>query len=192
MQAIAPVASRRPVHMILSGAASGRLHLVVQPVQLDGETTPDLARGFSVEATPAELDRDLPALFATSWVPAHVGLQKAIDQVAAAAGKARDETLRSAKGKPGKPQGKAAATEDGQTELVTAVETSPPAEEPGEVGAAAAPAPPSDPATERPRVAVRSARPAAKKPDAPAPQPEPPVVHAGVAPPADAVSALFD
>ncbi|MDB4952240.1 MAG: hypothetical protein JWM27_4889 [Gemmatimonadetes bacterium] len=193
MQAIAPVASRRPVHMILSGAANGRLHLVVQPVQLEGESSPELARGFSVEATPAELDRDLPALFASRWVPAHVGLQKAIDQVASAAGKARDDTLRSAKDKPGKAKGKPGAAVDGQTELVTAAEPSPsltpaPAQTQDSAAPIAAPAP--EDAAEKP--SARPGRAAARKPDAPAPQPHAAVVHTPVVPSADAVSALFN
>ncbi|HET6229665.1 MAG TPA: PRTRC system protein E [Longimicrobiaceae bacterium] len=191
MQAIAPVASRRPVHMILSGAANGRLHLVVQPVQLEGESSPELSRGFSVEATPAELDRDLPALFASRWVPAHVGLQKAIDQVASAAGKARDDTLRGAKDKPGKAKGKPGAADQGQTELATAEDPSAPAPEPAEApDAAAAPGVAPDAAAEKPAVAARAARSGAKKPDAPAPDVR--VVHTTVTPPVDAVSALFN
>lgn len=110
MQALAPVARRRPVHVIVSGAPGDLLSLVVQPLSMGGEETPELARGFSATATPEELDRDLPGMVAAGWVPAHQSLQSVVDQAAAHAAAAREETLRKQAGKTGKGKKDAPAT----------------------------------------------------------------------------------
>jgi PRTRC genetic system protein E len=143
MQALAPIATRRPVHIIVSAAAEGALHVVCQPLRVGNDEDPELGRGFSVEAMPAELDADLSAHVARSWVPAHQSLQSVLDQVAAHAEQARQATLRKQKEGKGKKEG-AAGAGSAQTTLAP-----PPAD-------AAAPAPAPDPAP-------------APAPDAPAP-----------------------
>lgn len=182
MQAVAPIAARRPVHIIVSrGAADGALHVVCQPLRTGNDEDPEIARGFSVEGTPAELDADLPGHVAKTWVPAHQSLQSVLDQVAAHAEQARQATLRKQKegnGK-GKKDGGAAAT-GAQTTL-----TPPPAD-------AAAPAEPTPApaATAEPEAAAQGEPAQAPEAPAAAAPAEPPAATAAA--PGDGISNLFD
>lgn len=183
MQALAPIADRRPVHIIVSkGAAEGALHVVCQPLRTGNEEDPEIARGFSVEGTPAELDADLSGHVAKTWVPAHQSLQSVLDQVAAHAEQARQATLRKQKegnGKGKKDTGAAAA--GAQTTL-----TPPPADAaaPGEPTPAPAVAPATEPA------AQAEPAPAPEAPAAPTPAEVPATAAAPVA--GDGISNLFD
>jgi len=164
MQALAPIATRRPVHLIVSGAANGLVHVICQPLQMGADEDPEIARGFAVDASPEELDRDLPRLITEGWVPAHKGLQSVLDQVAAAAAQAREATLRKEKDKgKGKANGTRDATGGAQTTLA------PP---PAEAGPAAAePTASAVPAAAEPTVPVpaeTAAAPANAEPPAPA------------------------
>lgn len=109
MQALAPIATRRPVHIIISASITqpGLLHVVCQPVRvLDGENG-ELARGYSVEASPQQLDAQLGNIMASRWVPAHTGLQQVIDEAAAAAEAARQTVIEKPKTSKGGKAGKA-------------------------------------------------------------------------------------
>jgi PRTRC genetic system protein E len=181
MQALAPIATRRPVHIIVTGAAEGALHVVCQPLRVGNDEDPEIGRGFSVEATPAELDADLPGHVARSWVPAHQSLQSVFDQVAAHAEQARHATLRKQKEGKGKKES-AAGAGSAQTTLAP-----PPAD-------AATPAPASDAAVTAPSpAAAPEAETAAptSTPAAPAqpasPEPAPTAAAAG-----DGISSFFD
>lgn len=182
MQALAPIADRRPVHIIVSkGAADGALHVVCQPLRTGNDEDPEIARGFSVEGTPAELDTDLPGHVAKTWVPAHQSLQSVLDQIAAHAEQARQATLRKQKEGNGKAKkdGGAAAT-GAQTTL-----TPPPAD--AAAPAEPTPAPAAAPAPE----ATAQAEPApASEAPAAAAAAEPPAATAAA--PADGISNLFD
>ena len=182
MQALAPIAARRPVHIIVSnGAADGALHVVCQPLRTGNDEDPEIARGFSVEGTPAELDGDLPGHVAKTWVPAHQSLQSVLDQVAAHAEQARQATLRKQKegnGKAKKDGGAAAA--GAQTTL-----TPPPAD-------AAAPAEPTPAPAAAPAPEAAAQPEPAPAPEAPAePAPAEPAAAASAAP-GDGISNLFD
>lgn len=181
IQALAPIAARRPVHIIVSnGAADGALHVVCQPLRTGNDEDPEIARGFSVEGTPAELDTDLPGHVAKTWVPAHQSLQSVLDQVAAHAEQARQATLRKQKegnGKAKKDGGAAAA--GAQTTL-----TPPPADAAPPAAATPAPAAAAPEPAAQPEPA-----PAPEAPAAPAPA-EPPA--AAAASPGDGISNLFD
>ena len=182
MQALAPIAARRPVHIIVSnGAADGALHVVCQPLRTGNDEDPEIARGFSVEGTPAELDGDLPGHVAKTWVPAHQSLQSVLDQVAAHAEQARQATLRKQKegnGKAKKDGGAAAA--GAQTTL-----TPPPAD-------AAAPAEPTPAPAAAPAPEAAAQAEPAPAPEAPAePAPAEPAAAASAAP-GDGISNLFD
>lgn len=141
MQALAPIATRRPVHIIVSAATEGALHVVCQPLRVGNDEDPELGRGFSVEATPAELDADLPAHVARSWVPAHQSLQSVLDQVAAHAEQARQATLRKQKEGKGKKEGAAGAGSAQTTLAPPPADAAAPAPDPAPAPAADAPAP---------------------------------------------------
>lgn len=182
MQALAPIAARRPVHIIVSkGAADGALHVVCQPLRTGNDEDPEIARGFSVEGTPAELDTDLPGHVAKTWVPAHQSLQTVLDQVAAHAEQARQATLRKQKEGNGKGKKDVAAAAGAQTTL-----TPPPADAAGPTAPAPAPTAAAGP---------ESTAPAPEAPAAPAPA-EParaePLPAAAVTAPGDGISNLFD
>jgi PRTRC genetic system protein E len=173
MQALAPIAARRPVHIIVSEGAEGALHVVCQPLRVGTDEDPEIARGFSAEAAPAELDADLPGLVARTWVPAHQSLQSVMDQVAAQAEQARQATLRKQKEKDGKGKkegGAAAAT--AQTTL----------------------APPPAAAAEAPAAAPAPAAGADGAGTGAAPIAAPPVAEPAPAEtaPADGISSLFE
>ena len=173
MQALAPIAARRPVHLIVSkGAADGVLHIVCQPLRVGNEEDPEIARGFSVEDTPAELDASLPGHVANIWVPAHQSLQSVLDQVAAHAEQARQATLHKQKegGKGKKDAGAGAAS--AQTTLAP-----PPADAAAPSPALAAPAP-------EPAIQAAETTPA---PDSPPGEPAPAAAASG-----DGISSLFD
>lgn len=178
MQALAPIASRRPVHLIVSGAEDGDLHVVCQPIRASNDEEPELAQGFTVTASPAELDQDLPGLVANTWVPARESLQRVLDQVAAAAEQKRQAVMK----KP--PKGGRAT--DGPAPASAQITLDPPPAGPNACGPAV---PASDDAAAedaaQPRQPVDPpARPAT---------PEPVLVAAGAAPPAvDEISAMFD
>lgn len=182
MQALASIADRRPVHIIVSkGAADGALLVVCQPLRTGTDEDPEIGRGFSVEGTPAELDTDLPGHVAKTWVPAHQSLQSVLDQVAAHAEQARQATLR--KQKEGNGKGKkdgGAAAAGAQTTLA------PPPADPA-APAARTPSPAAAPAPE----AATQAEPT-PAPEAPAAtaQTEPPA--AAAATPGDGIDNLFD
>src|SRR4051812_23888756 len=89
MQAIAPLVKRRPVQIIVSDGTDGALHVVFQPIRVDDKEDAEIARGFSVEAAPEELDADLPHHVAEHWVPARMGLQSMLDQIKNAAEQTR-------------------------------------------------------------------------------------------------------
>ncbi|HEX6369858.1 MAG TPA: PRTRC system protein E [Longimicrobium sp.] len=179
MQALAPIADRRPVHLIVSkGAAEGALHVVCQPLRVGNDEDPEIGRGFSVEGTPAELDADLPGHVARTWVPAHQSLQSVLDQVAAHAEQVRQATLR--KQKEGNGKGK----KDGGAVAAGAQTTLAPP-----------PADPAAPAEATPLPAPAPAPEAATQAE-PAPAPEAPAAPAQAEPagaaPGDAISNLFD
>lgn len=184
MQALAPIAARRPVHIIVTGAAEGVLHVVCQPLRVGNDEDPEIGRGFSVEATPAELDADLPGHVARSWVPAHQSLQSVFDQVAAHAEQARQATLRKQKEGKGKKEG-AAGAGSAQTTLAPppADAAAPP---PTADAAAPAPSPAAAPETEAPATPTPTPAPAAPAEPAPA---EPALAAAA---PGDGISAFFD
>jgi PRTRC genetic system protein E len=119
MQAIAPIARRRPVHIIVSGADGEALRVVIQPVRTDDKEDPEVASGFVVEAAPAELDTDLPRHVAEQWVPARLGLQSVLDQIKGAAERTRQTTVAKAKDAKGKKPG-GAGDSGGQTAILTA------------------------------------------------------------------------
>ncbi|HEX2203489.1 MAG TPA: hypothetical protein VHG91_09340, partial [Longimicrobium sp.] len=140
MQALAPIAARRPVHLIVTeGEAEGTLHVVCQPLRVGNDEDPELGRGFSVEDTPAQLDAALPGHVATSWVPARQSLQSVFDQIAAHTAETRQAALRKEKDKgKGKKDGGAGAA-SAQTLLA------PPPADAAASGTAPAPAPVSAP-----------------------------------------------
>lgn len=178
MQALAPIAARRPVHIIVSaGAAEGALHVVCQPLQAGKDEDPEIARGFSVEDTPAELDASLPGHVATIWVPAHQGLQNVLDQIAAHAEQAKQAALRKQKETGGKgKRDKDAGAADGGAQTTLAP---PPAESAAPSAAVAAPAP-------RPAAEAAASPPPATATVAPA---EPALAAAAAG---DGISSLFD
>jgi PRTRC genetic system protein E len=183
MQALAPIAARRPVHLIVSkGATEGTLHVVCQPLRVGNDEDPEIGRGFSVEATPAELDADLPGHVAKSWVPAHQSLQSVLDQVAAQAEQARQATLRKQK-EGGKAKKDGAAAPGAQTTL-----TPPPAAAVTPAAtAAAAPESATATATGAEAAATETSPPASPADAAPAE-----TVAAAAAAPGDGISSLFD
>lgn len=147
MQAIAPIARRRPVHIIVSGADDEALRVVIQPVRTDDKEDPEVASGFVVVASPAELDTDLPRHVAEQWVPARLGLQSILDQVKGAAERTRQTTVAKAKDPKGKKTG-GAGDSGGQTAILTAGAAEPLAL-PSSTGTAAQPASsPASPADE--------------------------------------------
>lgn len=178
MQALAPIASRRPVHLIVSAAEDGDLHVVCQPVRTSDDEEPELAQGFTVTASPAELDQDLPALVANTWVPAHESLQRVLDQVAAAAEQKRQSVMQ-------KPPKGGRATDAPAPASAQITLDPPPAGPPA--SSPAVPAPddgPGDQAAQAGPPADTAAPPATR---------EPVLVAAGAAPPAgDEISAMFD
>ena len=138
MQAIAPIARRRPVHIIVSAADDEALRVVIQPVRTDDKEDPEVASGFVVEAAPAELDTDLPRHVAEQWVPARMGLQSVLDQIKGAAERTRQTTVARAKDPKGKKTG-GAGDSGGQTAILTAGAAEPLAL-PSSTGTAAQPA----------------------------------------------------
>jgi PRTRC genetic system protein E len=119
MQALAPIVTRRPVHIIASPGAEGAIHLVIQPLRVDDTEDAEIGAGFAVEAPPAELDADLPRHIGEFWVPAQKGLQSVLDQVRAAAEATRTTTVAKAKdGKSGGKKGAVAPASGGQTSLL--------------------------------------------------------------------------
>ena len=177
MQALAPIAVRRPVHVIITGGeAEGALHVVCQPLRVSDDEDPEIAHGFAVEGTPAELDADLAGHVARSWVPAHQSLQSVLDQVAAQAEQARQATLRKQKEKEGKGK------KDGGAAAPSAQTTLAP---PAETAASAAPdaAAPAASAREATTAEAPAADAAADSPAEPAPV---------AAPASDGISSLFD
>lgn len=143
--ALAPIAGRRPVHLIISGSTDGRLRVLVQPVRMDDGEPPEMGAGFTVEELPAVLDQEMAQTLTTSWVPAHKGLQTVLDEITATTQRAKEETQRKAAGK----KGSTAAT------AATGAAARPPAAitTPAAAAAAAAPAAPAAP----PLVAVEPA-----------------------------------
>lgn len=133
MQALAPIAARRPVHIIVSPSTEqpGFLHLVCQPARNSDDEEAELTAGFSADASPEDLDAQLPGIMTSTWVPAHRSLQQILDQVAKGAEAARLTVIDKQKtgGKGGK--GGKAASGGGQTTLIA----------PASGDAAAAPAP---------------------------------------------------
>lgn len=186
MQAIAPVVKRRPVQIIVSDGTNGALHVVFQPIRVDDKEDTEVARGFSIEASPEELDADLPQHLAEHWVPARMGLQSVVDQIKNAAEQTRQATVAKAKegkGGGGKKSG-APADSGAQTTIL-----SPPA-----AGTPPQPASPAEPAggsNEVPTTAEPATDPAAGTAPAAVPAGEEPVpAHdAASAPPVAAAAA---
>ncbi|MBB4635957.1 PRTRC system protein E [Longimicrobium terrae] len=178
MQALAPITTRRPVHLIVSAAEDGDLHVVCQPVRASNDEEPELAQGFTVTASPAELDQDLPGLVANTWVPARESLQRVLDQVAAAAEQKRQAVMK----KP--PKGGRAT--DAPSPASAQISLDPPPAGPP-ASSPRVPAP-SDAAAEE---GDQPAQPADTA--APPATPEPVLVAAGApAPAGDEISAMFD
>jgi PRTRC genetic system protein E len=162
MQALAPIVSNRPVHIILSPSPDdpNKLHVVCQPARVSDDEDAALAQGFHVDASPAELDAQLPGIISSTWAPAHLNLQQTLNALAKNAEAARVAALDKQKGggKAGKA-GKAAAG-SGQTSLLAAPSeaSTAPAQLalPGPPQSAATPEPAPRAATE-PRVATKEA-----------------------------------
>jgi PRTRC genetic system protein E len=203
MQAIAPVVKRRPVQIIVSDGTNGALHVVFQPIRVDDKEDGEVARGFSIEASPEELDADLPQHLAEHWVPARMGLQSVVDQIKNAAEQTRQATVAKAKegkGGGGKKSG-APADAGAQTTILSppAAGTPPqpashavPTGGADEVPAAAEPA--TDPAVDAAPASVPAVEEPVPAPDAAS---TPPVASATASEPvpsaaADGVSDLFE
>lgn len=184
LQALAPIAARRPVHIIVSGTET-MLHVVLQPVQLDAKEGADIARGFSVDATPAELDADLPGLISERWVPAHRGLQTVIDQVTAVTESARQSTVRQHRDRGKSTSRSAGAAAAPGTPAVEGTAASPPQIE-MDSGATGHPAHEAEPVPTVDLPVPVDARASDEAPHTPV---ETPV---SVQPAADVVSGLFD
>jgi PRTRC genetic system protein E len=181
MQAIAPIARRRPVHIIVSGASDEALRVVIQPVRTDDKEDPEVANGFFVEAPPAELDTDLPRHVAEQWVPARLGLQSVLDQVKGAAERTRQTTVTKAKEAKGKKTG-GAGDSGAQTAILTAGAAEPLAL-PSSTGTAAQPASSAAaPADDAEASAEAAAAVTSDSPPAPASETEPTVESTVVEP----------
>jgi len=182
MTAIAPIARKRPVHIIVSGGPGDSLTVVVMPKQMDPKEDPTIARGFTVAETPEVLDRELGPEMARSFVPSHQRLQSVLEQAASANEAARQATLRKG-AKPGAAKAPAPAAPQITFEP-------PPAAAADEPVAAAAPAgataPPASP-EESPPGPAESAEGDGESGGTAAVTTE-----AAAAPVADAVSNLFD
>lgn len=143
MQAVAPIAARRPVHIIVSSSTEqpGFLHIVCQPVRNSDDEAAELTAGFSADASPEDLDAQLPGIMTSTWVPAHRSLQQILDQVAKGAEAARLAVIDKQKsgGKGGK--GGKAASGGGQTTLIAPASAEAPAPPPPAQLALAADAP---------------------------------------------------
>ena len=190
MAAIAPMAQRRPVHIIVSAGPDGKLNVVVAPKHLDAKEDPAIARGFAVTESPDVLDRDLGREMASLFVPAHLSLQSVLDQAARATEDARQATLRKSTGtKAGGAKKDAAGTPQ------ITFDASPAAAEPASPAAAPPPAAaPTPDAPDAPDPADESgtsdaAEAAGDVAHAPAAAGDP---VAAAAPTGDAVSNLFD
>jgi PRTRC genetic system protein E len=204
MQAIAPVVKRRPVQIIVSDGTDGTLHVVFQPIRVDDKEDGEVARGFSIKASPEELDADLPQHLAEHWVPARMGLQSVVDQIKNAAEQTRQTTVAKAKegkGGGGKKSG-APADAGAQTTILSppAAGTPPqPAPPAGLTGGAdevpeTAAEPATDPAEEAAPAPVAAGEEPVPGPNAPS---TPPVTAAAASEPvptatADGVSDLFE
>lgn len=179
MQALAPIAARRPVHIIVTAGAEGMLHVVCQPLRVGNDEDPEIGRGFSVEATPAELDADLPGHVATSWVRARQSLQSVLDQVAAQAEQARQAALRKQKEGKGKKEGAAGAGSAQTTLVPPPADVATPAPAPEAPAAAPSPVDAAEAKTATPTQAA-AAEPAAQ------------ATALAAAAPGDGISSLFD
>jgi PRTRC genetic system protein E len=203
MQAIAPVVKRRPVQIIVSDGTNGMLHVVFQPIRVDDKEDAEVARGFSIEASPEDLDADLPLHLAEHWVPARMGLQSVVDQIKNAAEQTRQATVAKAKegkGGGGKKSG-APADAGAQTTILSppAAGTPQQSASPAEPAAGAEEVPASaEPATVSAEEAAPAAVAAAEDPvPAPDAASTPPVAAATTseavpAAAADGVSDLFE
>lgn len=96
MQAIEPIAKRRPIHLIISDAGTAGLRVVFQPSQAGAGEDPALSQGFTVEGTAPELDEQLASTLSAGFIPAHRGLQATIDEATQVATAAKEAQQRKA------------------------------------------------------------------------------------------------
>lgn len=162
MQALAPIVSNRPVHIILSPSPEdpNKLHVVCQPARVSDDEDAALAQGFHVDASPAELDTQLPGIISSTWTPAHLSLQQTLNALAKNAEAARVAALDKQKGGGKAAKAGKAAAGSGQTSLLAAPSEASTA--PAQLALAgppqsAATPEPAPPAATEPRVATMEA-----------------------------------
>lgn len=66
-QELMPLLAERKVHILVSATSEGSLTLYIEPVKADDKEEAAFTTPFSVQATPKELDEQLPAILA-DWV----------------------------------------------------------------------------------------------------------------------------